>query len=65
MGRVLVLEGPRTLRLRDEDAPELAPRAIRVRALVSGISHGTELNLYRGTSAFADREFDCPMSAQA
>jgi 2-desacetyl-2-hydroxyethyl bacteriochlorophyllide A dehydrogenase len=58
VGRVLVLEGPRTLRLREEEAPRLGARDVRVRALVSGISHGTELNLYRGTSAFADREFD-------
>jgi 2-desacetyl-2-hydroxyethyl bacteriochlorophyllide A dehydrogenase len=58
-----MLEGPRTLRLRDEEAPDLAPREIRVRALVSGISHGTELNLYRGTSAFADRFFDRDLRA--
>jgi 2-desacetyl-2-hydroxyethyl bacteriochlorophyllide A dehydrogenase len=44
--------------LRDEPPPGLAPREVRVQALVSGISHGTELNLYRGTSAFADRVFD-------
>jgi threonine dehydrogenase-like Zn-dependent dehydrogenase len=63
VGRVLVLEGPRTLRLRDEEAPEPGPREVRVRALVSGISHGTELNLYRGSSAFADREFDRDLRA--
>jgi threonine dehydrogenase-like Zn-dependent dehydrogenase len=63
MARALLLEGPRTLRLRDEDAPGLGPREIRVRALVSGISHGTELNLYRGTSAFADRVFDRDLRA--
>ena len=63
MARALLLEGPRTLRLQDEDAPGLGPREIRVRALVSGISHGTELNLYRGTSAFADRTFDRELRA--
>jgi 2-desacetyl-2-hydroxyethyl bacteriochlorophyllide A dehydrogenase len=63
VARALLLEGPRTLRLRDEDAPGLGPREIRVRALVSGISHGTELNLYRGTSAFADRSFDRDLRA--
>ena len=41
----------------------LKPREIRVRSLVSGISHGTELNLYRGTSAFADRVFDRDLRA--
>lgn len=63
MARALMLEGPRTLRLRDQEAPDLAPREIRVRSLVSGISHGTELNLYRGTSAFADRVFDRDLRA--
>ena len=63
MGHVLVLEGPRTLRMREEDAPQPAAREVRVRALVSGISHGTELNLYRGTSAHADRVFDRELRA--
>jgi 2-desacetyl-2-hydroxyethyl bacteriochlorophyllide A dehydrogenase len=63
VARALLLEGPRTLRLRDENAPGLGPREIRVRSLVSGISHGTELNLYRGTSAFADRVFDRDLRA--
>jgi 2-desacetyl-2-hydroxyethyl bacteriochlorophyllide A dehydrogenase len=63
VARALLLEGPRTLRLRDEDAPGLGRREIRVRSLLSGISHGTELNLYRGTSAFADRVFDRSLRA--
>ena len=57
MARALLLEAPRTVRLANEEAARLAPREIRVRALVSGISHGTELNLYRGTSAFDERVF--------
>jgi 2-desacetyl-2-hydroxyethyl bacteriochlorophyllide A dehydrogenase len=63
VARALLLEGPRRLRLREEDTPGLAPREIRVRSLLSGISHGTELNLYRGTSAFADRLFDRSLRA--
>jgi 2-desacetyl-2-hydroxyethyl bacteriochlorophyllide A dehydrogenase len=63
VGRVLVLEGPRRLRMREEDAPQPAAREVKVRALVSGISHGTELNLYRGSSAFADRVFDRKLRA--
>jgi 2-desacetyl-2-hydroxyethyl bacteriochlorophyllide A dehydrogenase len=58
VARSLVLEGPRTLRLQADAPLTLGPRDVRVRALLSGISHGTELSLYRGTSAFADREFD-------
>jgi 2-desacetyl-2-hydroxyethyl bacteriochlorophyllide A dehydrogenase len=36
----------------------LHPGEVRLRARLSGISHGTELSLYRGTSAFTDRVFD-------
>jgi 2-desacetyl-2-hydroxyethyl bacteriochlorophyllide A dehydrogenase len=64
VARALVLEGPRSLRLRDDDdAPDLGPRDVRVRTLLSGVSHGTELNLYRGSSAFADRVFDRELRA--
>jgi 2-desacetyl-2-hydroxyethyl bacteriochlorophyllide A dehydrogenase len=58
MPRTLVLDGPRQLRLADQPARPLRPGEIRLRARLSGISHGTELSLYRGTSAFADKVFD-------
>lgn len=41
----------------------MGARDVRVRALVSGISHGTELNLYRGSSAFAESVFDHDLRA--
>jgi 2-desacetyl-2-hydroxyethyl bacteriochlorophyllide A dehydrogenase len=58
MPRTLVLEGPRQLRLTEQPNRRLRAGEIRVRALLSGISHGTELSLYRGTSAFTDKVFD-------
>jgi hypothetical protein len=58
LARSLVLEGPRNLRLQADEPPALRSRDVRVRAALSGISHGTELSLYRGSSAFADRVFD-------
>src|ERR687892_293124 len=58
MPRTLVLDGPRQLRLSDQPSPPLRRGEIRLRARLSGISHGTELSLYRGTSAFADKVFD-------
>ena len=58
MPRTLVLDGPRRLRLSDQPTRELRPGEIRLRARLSGISHGTELSLYRGTSAFTDKVFD-------
>jgi len=63
VGRALVLEGARSLRLEEQAPGEPGPREVRVRALLSAISHGTELSLYRGTSAFADRVFDRTLRA--
>jgi 2-desacetyl-2-hydroxyethyl bacteriochlorophyllide A dehydrogenase len=56
--RTLVLDGPRHLRLSEQPARGLRPGEVRLRSRLSGISHGTELSLYRGTSAFADKVFD-------
>ncbi|HTE71522.1 MAG TPA: zinc-binding dehydrogenase [Actinomycetes bacterium] len=58
MPNTLVLDGPRRLRLTDQPTRRLRPGEIRLRARLSGISHGTELSLYRGTSAFTDKVFD-------
>ncbi|HEY6748696.1 MAG TPA: hypothetical protein VI357_23650, partial [Mycobacteriales bacterium] len=58
MPRTLVLDGPRQLRLSEQPSRPLQAGEIRLRARLSGISHGTELSLYRGTSAFADKVFD-------
>jgi 2-desacetyl-2-hydroxyethyl bacteriochlorophyllide A dehydrogenase len=58
MPRTLILEGPRRLRLADQPTRRLRSGEIRLRALLSGVSHGTELSLYRGTSAFTDKVFD-------
>jgi 2-desacetyl-2-hydroxyethyl bacteriochlorophyllide A dehydrogenase len=56
--RTLVLEGPRRLRLSEQPSRPLHPGEVRLRSRLSGISHGTELSLYRGTSAFTDKVFD-------
>jgi 2-desacetyl-2-hydroxyethyl bacteriochlorophyllide A dehydrogenase len=58
MSRTLVLDGPRQLRLAEQPSHSLGSGEVRLRARLSGISHGTELSLYRGTSAFADKVFD-------
>jgi threonine dehydrogenase-like Zn-dependent dehydrogenase len=63
MGRALMLIAPRELAF--HEIPVGTPRRgeVRVRSLLSGISHGTELNLYRGTSAFVDHVFDRELRA--
>ncbi len=50
---------PRTVELRRESLPELPRDGVRVRALVSAISHGTEMLVYRGQVP-ADLELDLP-----
>jgi 2-desacetyl-2-hydroxyethyl bacteriochlorophyllide A dehydrogenase len=58
MPRTLVLNGPRDLELAEQPSRPLRAGEVRLRSRLSGISHGTELSLYRGTSAFTDKVFD-------
>jgi 2-desacetyl-2-hydroxyethyl bacteriochlorophyllide A dehydrogenase len=58
MPKELELVSPRQIRLNTYDDAPLQPGEIRAQAVLSGISHGTELNLYRGTSPFRTRRFD-------
>ncbi|MBM3188654.1 MAG: zinc-binding dehydrogenase [Chloroflexi bacterium] len=58
MPQEYVLVAPRTLELRDYPERPLGPRDVRLESLLSGISHGTEMNLYRGTAPFAEKHFD-------
>src|SRR3569833_2864598 len=54
----LLLSGPRTLAFDPLDLMPLGPREVRLRTLFSGISAGTELTQYRGTSAYMNRRWD-------
>ncbi len=58
MPKAYYLVGPRALELREYADPPLAQRDVRLESVLSGISHGTELNLYRGTAPFAEKHFD-------
>ena len=57
-GSALVLKGPRELAFEPFEHNQLGPDEVRVRTLYSGISAGTELTQYRGTSPFLDKRFD-------
>ena len=56
--KALILEGPRRLAFEDADDPPLGLDDVRIRTLLSGVSAGTELTQYRGTSPFLDKRFD-------
>jgi threonine dehydrogenase-like Zn-dependent dehydrogenase len=58
MGTALVVSAPRRLELEPFDDAPLAPNEVRIRTLHSGISAGTELTQYRGTSPFMSQRWD-------
>lgn len=58
MPSALVVTSPLHIGFADFDEAPLGPREVRVRTRLSGIKQGTDLNLYRGTTPFADNAFD-------
>jgi 2-desacetyl-2-hydroxyethyl bacteriochlorophyllide A dehydrogenase len=54
----LLLTGPRAIAFAQYEDPPLQADQVRAAAIVSGISHGTEIALYRGASPFAGKRFD-------
>lgn len=58
MPKELLLVEKYDLALKEYDEHPLGLKEVRARALISAISHGTELNLYRGTSPFHEKRFD-------
>jgi threonine dehydrogenase-like Zn-dependent dehydrogenase len=58
MPNELLLTGPRAIELAPYEDPPLKADQARAKAIVSGISHGTEIALYRGVSPFAGKRFD-------
>src|SRR4051812_34354444 len=54
----LLLTAPRSIAVRAYNEEPVAPNEVRAEAIVSGISHGTELTLYRGVSPFDAKHFD-------
>jgi 2-desacetyl-2-hydroxyethyl bacteriochlorophyllide A dehydrogenase len=51
--RSIWLNAPRTVELREEQVPSPGPGEVRVQAMASAISHGTEMLAYRGQIAAA------------
>ena len=54
----LLLTAPRAIRIAPYDDPALGASELQAEAIASGISHGTELALYRGESTFGGKRFD-------
>lgn len=58
MGSTLVLTGPRQVGYESAPDEALEPGEVRIRTLYSGISAGTELTQYRGTTPFLHKRWD-------
>ena len=52
MPEQLLFTAPRQVEVRPYELPPMGPKQVRVRTLFSGISAGTEMNVYRGTAPF-------------
>lgn len=58
MGYAVVLTAPKQIELREYEEPPLGANQVRIQTLYSGISAGTELTSYRGTSPFLNKQWD-------
>jgi 2-desacetyl-2-hydroxyethyl bacteriochlorophyllide A dehydrogenase len=56
--RVVRFRAPREVELVEVEERALAPREVRVRTLLSGISAGTELTAYRGSNPYLAKRWD-------
>lgn len=54
--KVMIYEGPRRLKVDEVPDFPLGENQIRVQTMYSGISHGTEMNVYRGVAPFFRRK---------
>jgi threonine dehydrogenase-like Zn-dependent dehydrogenase len=59
----LVVESPRKVVFVEYEDRDPVANELLVRTTVSGIKHGTEINVYRGIVPFADRVFDPDLRA--
>jgi 2-desacetyl-2-hydroxyethyl bacteriochlorophyllide A dehydrogenase len=58
MGKRLVFLGPCSVGFEEYPEPQMGPQQICVETLYSGISHGTEMNVFRGTAPFFSKKWD-------
>jgi 2-desacetyl-2-hydroxyethyl bacteriochlorophyllide A dehydrogenase len=58
MGYAILLTAPKQIELREYAEPPLGAHQVRIETVYSGISAGTELASYRGTSPFLHKRWD-------
>jgi 2-desacetyl-2-hydroxyethyl bacteriochlorophyllide A dehydrogenase len=58
MGVELIFIGPRSISFREYNEKTINPKEVKVKTIYSGISHGTEMNVYRGIAPFFNKTWD-------
>jgi len=58
MNKSLYFVGPKAVKIREEKEEPVGNGQVRVKTLFSGISHGTEMNVYRGTAVQINKRRD-------
>jgi len=58
MIKTLLFDGPRSISYSEREEGTLRAGQVRVKTLFSGISHGTEMAMYRGTAPFLSKRID-------
>jgi threonine dehydrogenase-like Zn-dependent dehydrogenase len=56
--KVMEYEGPRKVKVAEAGDHTLGADEVRVKTIITGISHGTEMNVYRGIAPFFRRKQD-------
>jgi len=56
--KIMIYEGPKKIALSEVPDLPLAKNQIRIKTLYSGLSHGTEMNVYRGNAPFFKNKMD-------
>lgn len=58
MPKEFVLVAPKKIEFRDYEEPEIEDTEVRIKTIMSGISHGTEVSEYRGTMPYRFKDYD-------
>ena len=58
MAKAVFITAPKEVQIRDYEVEVVQENEVKVKTLFTGFSHGTEMNVYRGTAPFYRKKFD-------
>ncbi len=56
--KISVYEGPKKFVVQEVPDMDIQDDEVRIKTLYTGISHGTEMNVYRGYAPFFNKKYD-------